>query len=334
MKVSIVTTLYHSADFIQEFFRRSVAAVAPVADDIEVVFVDDGSPDDSLAIARSLIGGDVEVRVVELSRNFGHFHAVMTGLAHARGDLIYLLDCDLEEAPELFEALYEPIASAPLDDPVDVGFGVMRRRKGGFAERIGGRVFYRLINLLSRVEIPVDAVMARVMTRRYVAALLTHRERELFLNGVMTITGFRQVAVPVEKPGKSTTTYTRLHRLSVALRAVTAFSDRPLTMIFALGLSLSAVAVLVAIGLVFAVAIVGVSFLSGWVSMIVAICFFSGLTLASLGILGFYLGRVFVEVKERPVVVKAVHTRPTMAELPSVWPTPTLSRQRPADDGS
>jgi len=319
LKVSIVTTLYRSAPYLEEFFRRSVAAVTPVADEIEVVLVDDGSPDDSLAIATSLIGGPVDVRVVELSRNFGHFHAVMAGLAHTTGDLVFLLDCDLEEPPELFAELHAPIASAPADDPVDAAFGVMRARKGGPVERFGGWAFYRLIGALSRVEIPVNAVMARVMTRRYVRALLTHRERELFLNGVMTITGFRQVAVPVDKRGKPTTTYGRLRRLSVALKAVTAFSDRPLTLIFVTGVSLSLLAALVVIALLFCVLVLGVDFLSGWLSMIVALCFFSGLMLASIGILGFYLGRVFVEVKGRPTIVKAVHEETPSSLPPLEW---------------
>jgi putative glycosyltransferase len=307
LRVSIVTTLYNSAPFVEEFFKRSIAAVSPVTDDIEVVFVDDGSPDDSLRLARSLVGGDVDVKVVELSRNFGHFQAVMTGLGHADGDLIFLLDSDLEEPPELFAELYAPIASAPADVPVDVGFGVARRRKGGLVERVGGALFYRVLNALSGFEIPVNALMARVMTRRYVQALLTHQERELFLNGVMTITGFRQVAIPVDKSGKDTTTYTRLHRLSVALRAITAFSDRPLTFILVGGLALSAVAAIGVIVLVVTVVVFGVDYASGWASLLAGLCFFSGLTLASIGILGFYLGRVFVEVKARPVIVKAVH---------------------------
>jgi putative glycosyltransferase len=307
LRVSVVTTLYNSGPFVEEFFRRSVAAVAALTDDIEVVFVDDGSPDDSLEIARGLMGSDVTVKVVELSRNFGHFQAVMVGLGHADGDLIYLLDSDLEEPPEIFADLYAPIASAPPERPVDVGFGVARRRKGGLIERLGGALFYRLLNSLSGVDIPVNAVMARVMTRRYVQALLTHQERELFLNGVMTITGFRQVAVPVEKSGKETTTYTRLHRLSVGLRAITAFSDRPLTFILVGGLTLSAIAAMGVLVLVITVLVFGVDYAAGWASLLAGLCFFSGLTLAAIGILGFYLGRVFVEVKSRPVIVKAVH---------------------------
>jgi putative glycosyltransferase len=311
VRISIVTTLYRSAPYVEEFFHRAVAAVAPVADEIQVVFVDDGSPDDSLRIARSLIGSDgVEVKVVELSRNFGHFQAVMTGLDHADGDLVYLLDSDLEEAPELFSRLYEEIAAGPADDPVDVAFGVARARKGSLTERVGGVLFYRLINLLSRVEIPVNAIMARVMTRRYVDALLKHRERELFLNGVMTITGFRQIAVPVDKPGRDTTTYGRLHRLSVALQAVTAFSDKPLTIIFVTGMTLSALSGLVVLYLLFTALVLDVHYLSGWASLLAMTCFLSGLMLASIGVVGFYLGRVFIEVKGRPVIVKAVHEEP------------------------
>jgi putative glycosyltransferase len=330
LKVSIVTTLYRSAPYIEEFFRRSVEAVRPVADEIEVVFVDDGSPDDSLRVARGLAGGDVTVRVVELSRNFGHFQAVMTGLGHAEGDLVFLLDCDLEEAPELFAALAEPILTSPADDPVDVGFGVAKRRKGSALERAGGWAFYHAINAISRIDIPVNAVMARVMTRRYVQALLTHQERELFLNGVMTATGFRQVGVPVDKSGKDTTTYRHLHRLSVALKAITAFSDKPLTIILVGGLALSTLAVLVTASLVFAVVVLGVNYFSGWASLLAALCFFSGLMLAAIGVLGFYLGRVFVEVKARPTIVKAVHEGQPVAReaewMPAESRPPAVSR--------
>jgi putative glycosyltransferase len=325
LRVSIVTTLYNSAPYIEEFFKRSVAAVEPVANEVEVIFVDDGSPDDSLTVAKSLIGGDVEVKVVELSRNFGHFQAVMTGLGHAEGDLIFLLDSDLEEAPELFAELYAPIAMASSDQPVDVGFGVARKRKGGALERVGGAFFYRVMNWMSGVDIPVNALMARVMSRRYVQALLTHHERELFLNGVMTITGFRQVAVPVDKSGKGSTSYGRLHRISIALRAITAFSDRPLTFILVFGLALSTIAVMATIALVLSVVVFGVDYLPGWASLLAGLCFFSGITLASIGVLGFYLGRVFVEVKARPVIVKAVHDTSAPAAERADWEGPVVN---------
>jgi putative glycosyltransferase len=322
-RISIVTTLYRSAPYVEEFFHRSVAAVEPFADEVQVVFVDDGSPDDSLRIARSLIGSvGVDVRVVELSRNFGHFQAVMTGLDHADGDIVFLLDSDLEEAPESFAELYEHLSTAPIDDPVDVAFGVARRRKGNLTANLGGALFYRLINALSRVEIPVNAAMIRVMTRRYVDALLKHRERELFLNGVMTITGFRQIAVPIDKPQRDTTTYRRLHRLSVALQAITAFSDKPLTIIFLTGMTLSALSGAIVLYLLFTALVLDVHYLSGWASLLAMTCFLSGLILASIGVVGFYLGRVFVEVKGRPVIVKAIHEEGSeLHDLVDVGPT-------------
>jgi putative glycosyltransferase len=320
-RLSIVTTLYRSAPFVQEFFDRTMAAVSPFADEVEVVFVDDGSPDDSLELARALIGSSgADVKVVELSRNFGHFPAIMTGLDHATGDIMFLLDSDLEEAPELFAELFEPIATAPADDPVDMVFGVARRREGGLVRRIGGGLFWWLIDALSRVPIPANAVMARVMTRRFVDSLLEHRERELFLTGVMTLTGYRQIAIPVDKPGKDTSTYSLLHRMSVALQAVTAFSDKPLTIIFFTGISLSVVSALVGAYIVFTALVLGVDYLSGWTSLLATMCFLSGLMLASLGVLGFYLGRVFVEVKGRPVIVKRVHTAAPQGEPASGVP--------------
>jgi hypothetical protein len=151
MDLSIVTTLYYSSPYLEEFYARTCAAAEQITDDYEIILVNDGSPDDSLDVALSLFERDDRVKVVDLSRNFGHHKAVMTGLAHARGDLVFKIDCDLEEEPELLGEFY---AEMIKDPSVDVVYGVQQRRKGGPFERLSGSLFYRLFNLLSDHPVP------------------------------------------------------------------------------------------------------------------------------------------------------------------------------------
>jgi putative glycosyltransferase len=306
IRLSIVSTLYRSEDQLDEFYRRVVAAAEQLTPDFELVLVDDGSPDESVRIARGLMAHDHRIRLVRLSRNYGHFHAIMTGLDHARGELIFLVDSDLEESPEALRAFFDRMQQASADDPIDVVYGVQRRRKGHLLERSLGALFYWLFNHLSDVKVPRNALVARLMTRRYVNALLRHRERELFMLGVMTQVGFRQEPVLVEKSDTAPTTYTLLKKISLTLKSMASFSDKPLSAIFLLGLGISFVAVLGMLYLVITYVAFSWHYLVGWTSLSLLVSFFGGMILISIGTVGFYLGRVFVEVKDRPVIVMQV----------------------------
>ena len=218
MKLSIVATLYQSAKHLREFHQRcSVAAQDLVGDDYEIVLVNDGSPDDSLSIAVELTQEDPRLKVVDLSRNFGHHKAMMTGLAHARGDLVFLLDSDLEEQPEWLAEFHADLVS----QDVDVVFGVQGARKGGWFERASGAAFYKAFNALADIEIPRNVTTVRLMRSRYVAALLLHQEREITIAGLWHITGFDQRQRTVKKLGGSKTTYTLRKKVSLLLNAVT-----------------------------------------------------------------------------------------------------------------
>ena len=189
MRLSIVTTLYRSARHLDEFHARVSAAAAGLTPDYEIVFVNDGSPDDSLAVALKLLEHDDRVRIIDLARNFGHHKAMMTGLAEARGDLVFPIDSDLEEAPELLGEFSE----AMQDGQADVVYGVQDARRGGFVERSSGWLFFKLFNLLSDQPIPENLVTVRLMTRRYVSALVSHRERKMMIAGLWALTGFNQI---------------------------------------------------------------------------------------------------------------------------------------------
>jgi putative glycosyltransferase len=193
MKLSIVATLYRSAAYIEEFCRRAhAAAEALVGDDHEIVLVNDGSPDNSLDIAVTLARRDPRLTVVDLSRNFGHHKAMMTGLSQARGELVYLLDVDLEEEPEWLA----PFAERMHSEGCDVVYGVQQQRKGSFYERWSGALFYTVFRTLSGLDFPRNITTARLMTRRYVDALLGHKEREIMIAGLWLITGFASGARP------------------------------------------------------------------------------------------------------------------------------------------
>src|SRR4051794_4078226 len=195
MMLSVVTTLYKSAAYVEEFYRRASEAAQRITDDYEIVMVDDGSPDTSLDIACALAAKDGRVRVVELSRNFGHHKALMTGLDHARGDLCFMIDSDLEEDPGVLAAFIREFEASGAD----VVYGFQNERKGNWLERLTGAAAYWLFNKLIAQGIPRNHLTVRLMTRDYVDALLRHREQQTVIGGLWVITGFRQRGVPVRK---------------------------------------------------------------------------------------------------------------------------------------
>jgi len=306
MKLSIVTTLYQSAPYVEDFCARaSAAAQALVGDDYEIVMVNDGSPDTSLDLAVGLAKADPHLVVVDLSRNFGHHKAMMTGLDHARGDLIFLIDSDLEEDPEWLADFHETLKSGGHD----VVYGVQKARKGGWFERVTGEIFYRLFNAISGVTLPTNLITARLMTARYTRALLLHREREIMIAGLWKITGFDQHQVTVHKHSSSRTTYTTRRKFAVMFNAVTSFSNAPLLMIFNIGVLISLCASVYIAYLIFNWAFLERP-LSGWTSLMGSIWLLGGLIISFIGVIGLYLAKIFTETKQRPyTIVRQIYGR-------------------------
>jgi len=305
MDLSIVTTLYYSAPYVEEFYRRASAAAKQMTSNYELIFVDDGSPDKSLDLALSLYASDPQVRVIELSRNFGHHRAIMTGLEHAKGDLVFLLDSDLEEAPELLQQFYAEMQTTGAD----VAYGVQHSRRGKLFERMTGDLFYLIFNTLSPFPIPANAITARLMKRQYVRALVQHKDREICLSALYAITGFRQVALKVKKGHKGKTTYGLVRRGSALVDAITSFSNRPLVFIFYVGSAVVTISAVAGTALILRVLFFG-SFLPGWASLMVSLWFLGGLMIFCIGIVGMYLSRVFSETKERPyTIIRQLHQR-------------------------
>jgi putative glycosyltransferase len=310
MDLSIVTTMYYSAPYIQEFCRRVIIEAETITSDFEIVIVNDGSPDNALDIAVELHHHDRRVRVVDLSRNFGHHRAMMTGLTQARGKLVFLIDCDLEIRPEVLGEFYTEM----LHSRVDVVYGVLKTRLDRLADRLAGEWFYTMFNWLSSDKLPPNITTCRLMSRRYVNSLVQHRERELIIGGLYVITGFAQVPLVVEKAAKGSSTYNLGRKLSLMVNAVTAFSNRPLVFIFYLGLAISLISGIAAA--VLAIQALFFGFQTGWPSLIVSVWLLGGLTIFCLGIIGVYLSKIFTEVKQRPyTIIRQHYDRSTNHEM-------------------
>jgi putative glycosyltransferase len=307
MTVSVVTTLYRSAPYIEEFYRRILAQVQDLNVDYEIVFVDDGSPDNALEVALGVAKRDHHVLVVELSKNFGHHKAMMTGLGQATGDLVFLIDVDLEEPPEVLGEFYRLLT----EKSVDIVFGIQQERHGTWFQRVTGEAFYHLYNLLSSNVIPRNQLRARLMTRRYVDALLRHKEQLFMIEILCNLTGFKQIAFPMNKTGyKGITSYTLARRIRLFINGITMSSNRPLIYIGYIG---ALIVILAAIYTLFVLIeyLLGVATPDGWTSLIISTWFLGGLTIFSLGIIATYLSVMFEEVKSRPYsIIAKVHRVP------------------------
>jgi putative glycosyltransferase len=304
LELSVVTMLYRSEAWVPEFHRRIAAAAEALTPSFEIIYVNDGSPDAAAARVREIQAADPRAVLVDLSRNFGHHQAAVAGLAQARGRRIFIIDVDLEEQPEWLGRFAEEHDRTRAD----VVFGVSAARRGTAFRRQTGTWFWKLFNLLSDVKVPPNPCTVRLMSRRYVAALLTMPEKNLFLAGSYAWLGFEQVPVVVQKLVRPTrSSYTLRRLLSLFLDAVTSFTSYPLRLIFLIGVFIASTALVFGTLLAaWKIAEPGAVAL-GWSSIIVSIWFLGGLSIAFLGVIGIYLSKIFLEAKDRPLyVVRAV----------------------------
>lgn len=265
----------------------------------ELVLVDDGSPDESLALAREHAARDTRIVVVELARNFGHHHAILAGLSQALGDRVFFVDSDLEEAPELLV----DFASIMEAGGVDVVFGIHNHSQGSLLRRTTSRAFWFVFNWASDAKTPLNICNVRLMKRRYVDALLSLQEANVFLGGMFHWVGFKQLAVPIERNlRRAQSTYSIAGRVRLAVRSIAAFSTAPLKGMFLLGAIMSTLAFLLALYFA-ALKVLDPKIQLGFTSLIISIWFLSGIIIACLGVLGIYLAYVYTETKRRPRVI-------------------------------
>lgn len=266
----------------------------------EILYVDDGSRDATLKILRELQAANERVRVVSMSRNFGHQAAVSAGLENVAGHAVVVIDADLQDPPEVIREMI-----ALWREGYHVVYGVRTDRAGETAfKRWSARVFYRLHNRLSETKLPLDAGDFRLLDRRVVDVLLTMPERDRFLRGMISWIGFKQVAVMFARAPRraGTTKYPLFKMLRFAVDGVISFSFTPLRLALWMGFAALGVAL---VGIIYAIVIrlYTEDWVRGWASIFTAVLFLGGVQLITLGIVGEYLGRIYAEVKRRPLYI-------------------------------
>ena len=293
--LSVVAPVCDEESLVEEFYTRVCAALSELP--FELVIVDDGSKDGTPLCLERLAAADPRVRVVTLSRNFGHQTALTAGLDHAGGDAVVMLDADLQDPPELIATMLDHWRAG-----CDVVYAVRQARAGESRFKLTtARWFYSLFDALAQIELGHNAGDFRLLDRRALDALLSMRERHRFLRGMTVWVGFTQAAVPyardVRYAGKTKYTLARMVRFS--LDAILSFSDRPLQLATLLGFLISTLA-FIAIPVVIVLRLLG-HYLPGFGAITIFVLLLGGIQLIALGIIGEYVGRIYDEVKGRPL---------------------------------
>jgi len=324
--LSVVAPVYDEEATIEEFHARVCSALEGLP--FELVLVDDGSTDGSPAALERLAASDPRVRVVYLSRNFGHQTALTAGLDHAAGDAVVMLDADLQDPPELISTMLDHWRAG-----CDVVYAVRKQRQGESRFKLStARWFYTLFDKLAQVELQHNSGDFRLLDRRALDALLSMRERNRFLRGMTVWVGYTQAAVPYQRDPRyaGETKYTISKMVRFSLDAISSFSHRPLQLATLLGFMISTLA-FIAIPIVVVLRILG-SYLPGFSALTIVVLLLGGIELIAIGIIGEYVGRIYDEVKGRPLyLVRARRNMPeaetARAPLPpiagrTVAPTP------------
>jgi len=298
-ELSVVIPIYNEEANIPVLYSRIVAVLEAQAIDFEIIFVDDGSCDRSAHCVSELRENDHRVIVVELARNFGHQVAITAGLDFARGKAIAIMDADLQDPPEVL-----PGFIAKWREGNDVVYAIREQRKEGWIRRISYRVFYRLLRHVANIDIPLDAGDFCVMDRRVVDLLKTMPERSRFVRGIRSWIGLNQIGVPFERHARyaGQSKYSFFGLMLLALDGLISFSFVPLRIITFLGFAVSFLSILLAVFYAAMKLQFGLN-PPGFATIVVAICFFSGVQLITLGVIGEYVGRIFEEAKRRPMYI-------------------------------
>ena len=298
MRLSVVIPIFNEEPNLRELHRRLGEVLPALADEFEIVFVDDGSRDGTLEVLAELASRDAVVKYLSFSRNFGHEIASTAGLDHADGDAVVLMDGDLQDPPESISELV-----AKWREGFDVVYAVRRSRHGeGLAKRLTAKLFYRMLRWLAGIDLPLDAGDFRLMDRKVVDAFRQFRERERFVRGLVAWMGFRQSAIAYDRPARyaGRTKYNFWRLTALAADAVSAFSRVPLRAVSIVGLIAS---VLTGLGVL---VVVGQGLVGGFAGRgqalaTAAMLFFGGVQLLVLGLLGEYLGKIYRETQRRPL---------------------------------
>jgi glycosyltransferase involved in cell wall biosynthesis len=299
--LSVVIPCYNEEEVIGEAMKRLKTFCAELVNlDIELIFVDDGSCDHTREILRGFAAEDSRIKLIGFARNFGHQIAVTAGIDAANGDAVVLIDADLQDPPEVIHQMI-----AKWREGYDVVYGTRTERSGESAFKLASaRRFYRLINRLSDVPIPLDTGDFRLMSRNVVDTLKAMPERDRFVRGMVSWAGFNQTALPYKRAERfaGESKYPLRKMIRFAIDGILSFSTKPLQMSVAMGMFCAALALAGIFYALFLRLFTNV-WVEGWTALMIAVLFIGGVQLISLGILGEYVGRIYNEVKNRPLYV-------------------------------
>ncbi len=297
--LSVVVPLYNEEDNLLELHKRITAVVEKLTSRYELIFVNDGSKDTTLAMAIDLSHKDSHVLLVDLARNFGHQIAISAGIAQAQGDAVIVMDGDLQDTPETIPRFIDKWAEG-----YEVVYAVREKRKENSIKRASYALFYRLLKKLSTIDIPLDAGDFSLMDKKIVSILTSMPERNRFVRGLRSWIGFKQIGIPVERAaryaGKPKYTFSKL--VSLAFDGLVSFSYVPLRFITVAGFGVSVLSILLAVYYLFD-KLLGGSNPAGFPTLIVSILFLAGIQLITIGVIGEYVGRIYEEVKQRPLFI-------------------------------
>lgn len=299
---SIVAPVYNEEMLLPEFYRRVVAAMETLDEPFELVLVNDGSRDRSPEIMRQLHAADPRVKIINFSRNFGHQIAITAGIDYARGQAVAVIDSDLQDPPEVILDMI-----AEWRRGYKIVYAVRAEREGETAfKKATAALFYRLIRKITNIDIPADTGDFRLMDRKVVDALKTMREQKRFMRGLSVWVGFPQTGIHYKRDARKAgeTKYPLRKMIRFALDGITAFSYLPLQIATYMGFVVAAISVIFAI-VAMILRLSDVKALEGQATTLVAVLFLGGVQLVFLGVIGEYLGRIYDEVKRRPLYIVA-----------------------------
>jgi polyisoprenyl-phosphate glycosyltransferase len=301
--LSVVVPVFSEERALEEFCRRLKAVLVSLEGiaEHEIIFVNDGSTDRSLDMLLTFQRQDRRIRLVDLSRNFGHQIAITAGIEHSRGDAVIIMDCDLQDPPETVPELVKK-----WNEGYNVVYGVRNARRGeGFFKRFTAHAYYRLLNRLSDVDIPLDAGDFRLMDRTTVEALKSMKEKNRYIRGMVSWIGFRQCSITYDRGSRHSgnTKFPLKMMMKLAFDGITSFSEAPLNMASYLGIVVTGLCFLYLCWIIVDKIMDPGGSVKGWSSTVAVILFLGGIQLISLGIIGQYLGRIYQEIKGRPLYI-------------------------------
>lgn len=300
MIISIVVPIYNEEQNIGLLYKRLTASIALLKVSYELLFVNDGSTDNSFFLIKELATSDKNVRYINLSRNFGHQIAVTAGIDNCKGDAVVIIDADLQDPPELIEDLYRK-----MQEGFEVVYARRRNRSGeSILKKATAKIFYRILTKITTVKIPVDTGDFRILDRKVVNVLKNMPEQQKYLRGQIAWIGFNQTHIEYDRDerhaGHTGYTYSKMIRL--ALDGITSFSNLPLKFATIAGFVVSGITFLVALYALYA-RFISKDYVPGWTSLIIAVLFIGGVQLITIGIIGEYMSRVSANVRNRPLYI-------------------------------